>query len=114
MNIDDIFSHDESFAYRLLSRMKSDCEYYLGNNGKNRHLKHLWAGNEAEQISYMKEIWNRLSEKPEWLSFDQILEYEQKMFSKPSLASQIHCAEEKSNHSSAISVSPSKNIEPEL
>ena len=115
MNVDKIFSsHDETYPYRLLSRMKSDCEYYLSNDGTNRHPKHLWAGNEPDQISYMKAIWNRLSEKPEWLSFEQILEYEERMGLKPSLSSQIHSAEEKLNHSSLNSEVYIKNFEPEL
>lgn len=79
MNCADVLKHDDKFRYMLLSRMKSDCDYYLGNG--SRHAKHLWAGDEVEQIAYMKALWNSFGEndKPEWLSFEQILEYEQKI-----------------------------------
>jgi len=70
-----VLSHDEKFRYQLLSRMKYDCEYYLGNG--NRHSKHLWAGNEKEQIEAMKAIWNSFPKegKPEWLTWEQIEKY---------------------------------------
>lgn len=64
-------------TYMLLSRLKSDCEYYLGYG--NRCEKHLWAGNVKDQITKMKELWNELPEKPEWLSYDDIEEYEKQM-----------------------------------
>lgn len=79
MNFSEILQKDDKFRYRLLSRMKSDCEYYLGNGG--RHPKHLWADNEVEHIAYMKALWKSFgdNDKPEWLTFEQILDYEQKI-----------------------------------
>lgn len=74
--------HDETFPYRMLDRMRLDCEYYLGNGG--RHAKHLWAtDNEREHIDIMKALWERLPEdgKPEWLPYEKLLEYEEKMCS---------------------------------
>jgi|694.fasta_scaffold00162_50 hypothetical protein len=70
---------DNSHNYRLLDRLRSDNDYFLGNG--NRSEKHLWAGNVDAQIKEMKRLWNNLPEdaKPEWLSMDDILEYEQKM-----------------------------------
>lgn len=67
------------FDYRLLSRLVSDCDYYLGNG--NRSEKHLWAGNVDGQIKKMKELWNGFPKnaKPEWLSMEDILDYEKKM-----------------------------------
>ena len=61
----------------LLSRLKSDCEYFL-NHG-NRSEKSLWAGNVKEQIEKMKELWNGLDKKPEWLSMEDIEKYEKEM-----------------------------------
>jgi hypothetical protein len=63
----------------LLDRLRSDNDYFLGNG--NRSEKHLWAGNVYAKIKEMKRLWNNLPEdaKPEWLSMDDILEYEQKM-----------------------------------
>ena len=42
----------------------------------------MWALSVTEQISAMKEIYNKLDEKPEWLTMEQINEYENKMILK--------------------------------
>ncbi|BES53114.1 hypothetical protein [Aeromonas phage phiWae14] len=68
---------DAEFKYILLSRMKSDCEYFLGFG--NRSTRALWAGNVVEQIEGMKALWNSFDTKPEWLTMEQIEEYETKM-----------------------------------
>lgn len=49
--------------YRLLSRLKADCDYYLGAGG--RAEKHLWAGSVEAQITKMRELYDVLPEKPE-------------------------------------------------
>jgi hypothetical protein len=60
----------------------ADCDYYLGNG--NRAEKHLWAGNVDAQIKEMKSLWNGFPKdaKPDWLSMNDILDYEQKMKNK--------------------------------
>ena len=63
--------------YMMLSRLQHDCEYFLGN-GKGSE-KHLHQGSVEKQIAYMKKIWNGLSKKPEWLSMEEIEDYENKM-----------------------------------
>lgn len=68
---------NEQFNYMLLSRLQTDCEYFLGWG--NRLEKYLWAGNVAEQIAKMKELYNGFTEKPEWLSYQEILNYETRM-----------------------------------
>lgn len=74
-----VLSQDDSFRYQLLDRMRMDCDYYLGYG--NRYPNHLWAGDENEQVAYMKAIWNSFPEnqKPEWLQYQKILEYEEQM-----------------------------------
>jgi len=58
--------------------LKSDCDYYLGNG--NRDAEHcLWAKNEQGQIDKMREIYNQLKEKPEWLSEEDINNYAKEM-----------------------------------
>ena len=81
-----VFHADEERRYRLLDRMRQDCEYYLG--GGNRCPKHLWAKKETDQIMYMKELWRSFPEdkKPEWLSWENILHYEKEMCPQPMLA----------------------------
>lgn len=78
-DLDWILSRDDRFRYQLLGRMQSDCEYYLGYG--NRSSRCLWAKNEKKQIENMKGIWNSFSEdqKPEWLTYEQILCYEARM-----------------------------------
>ncbi|MFS0643715.1 LPD11 domain-containing protein [Siminovitchia sp. 179-K 8D1 HS] len=70
---------EEKFNYQLLSRLKSDCEYYLGNG--NRNKKHLWAEDERDHINEMKKLYNSFDDnkKPEWLTWNDILNYEIKM-----------------------------------
>jgi len=68
---------DNEFNYMMLSRLKTDNDYFLGNG--NRNPKHLWATNVEEQIAEMKRLWNILPVKPEWLSMDDILNYEKQM-----------------------------------
>ena len=63
--------------YRLLSRLKADCDYFLGAGG--RAEKHLWAGNVREQIAKMRELYALLPEKPEWLTMEDIDRYAYRM-----------------------------------
>lgn len=63
--------------YRLLSRLKADCDYFLGAGG--RAEKHLWAGNVQEQIAKMRELYALLPEKPEWLTMEDIDRYAYRM-----------------------------------
>lgn len=69
----------DKFKYQMLSRLKMDCDYYLGNG--NRNKKHLWAENEEKQFEAIKEIWNTFSDddKPEWLTREDISNYEIQM-----------------------------------
>jgi hypothetical protein len=68
---------ENEFNYVMLSRLVSDCDYFLGNGG--RSVKNLWANSVEEQITEMKRLWNILTVKPEWLTMENILEYENKM-----------------------------------
>lgn len=67
----------DKFNYILLGRLQQDCEYYLGHG--NRAKKHLWAGDEAEQIRKMRELYATVVEKPEWISLEDIQRYEEAM-----------------------------------
>lgn len=72
-------TQEEKFNYQFLDRLRSDCEYYLGYG--DRYAKHLWAGNEQKQIDEMKKLYNSFPDdkKPEWLTMEQILNYEKLM-----------------------------------
>ena len=70
---------DITFRYMLLDRMRSDCDYFLGYG--RFYTNHLWAGNVVDQIGYMKALWESFpaNGKPEWLTMEQINEYEGEM-----------------------------------
>lgn len=76
---EEILQSDEKFRYQLLSRLQSDCNYYLGYGNRSKNA--LWAENEKEQIEVMKELWKSFTddEKPEWLTWNDILNYEIQM-----------------------------------
>jgi hypothetical protein len=67
------------FNYQMLSRLKSDCNYYLGYG--NRCKKHLYYADEQQHINEMKKLYNDFPEdgKPEWLTYEEILNYEKAM-----------------------------------
>lgn len=63
--------------YRLLSRLKADCDYFLGA-GK-RAEKHLWSGYVRTHLDKMRELYASLPEKPEWLAPEDIGRYDRLM-----------------------------------
>lgn len=69
--------NNQEHEYMLLDRLKQDCDYFLGNG--NRDEKCLWAGSVDGQIAKMKNLYNILSEKPEWLTMEDIENYEKEM-----------------------------------
>lgn len=73
----DTGPYNFEFEYRLLSRLKADCEYYLGAG--NRAQKHLAQGSVEAQIARMRELYDLLPEKPEWLTAEDIDRYEAQM-----------------------------------
>lgn len=77
--IENPVSKEKRAQYQMLGRLKSDCDYYLGFGFRNPNR--LWAGTEINQIKEMKTLWLGFSEaeKPEWLTWEQILDYEKQM-----------------------------------
>ncbi len=74
-------AQDNRSEYRLLDRLRQDCDYYLGSG--ERAEKHLWAGDVEKQIAKMRELYRQLPEKPEWLTEQDIDEYERRMTEGP-------------------------------
>lgn len=68
------------YEYMMLDRLKSDCNYVLGAGGPGA-VRQMWAGAVGEQIAEMRRLWDKLPEdaKPEWLTMEQINEYEQRL-----------------------------------
>ena len=69
------FGHEDK--YRLLSRLKADCDYFLGEGG--RAEKHLWSGYVRTHLAKMRELYASLPEKPEWLAPEDIGRYDRLM-----------------------------------
>lgn len=70
-------TRDYSSEYRLLDRLRADCEYFLGEGQRN--TKHLWAESVSGQIAKMRQLYDLLPEAPEWLTKDLIDSYEERM-----------------------------------
>lgn len=80
MTVQDLLKNrdrNDSFLYSLLDRIRINCSYYLSFVNRDKSI--LWAKDELEQIEYMKAIYNYLEEKPEWLTMEDILNYEKEM-----------------------------------
>ena len=81
-------STDHSGDYVLLDRLRADCEYFLGAGGRSK--KHLWAGNVHAQIKKMRELYDALPEKPEWLTTEAIDRYAAQMAAPYQVAAYHH------------------------
>lgn len=67
----------QKFYYQFLDRLRSDCEYYLGAGNLNKN--NLWTKDEEDQINLMRKVLSVLNEKPEWLTEEDIDDYEFEM-----------------------------------
>lgn len=79
---------DYSGDYVLLDRLRADCDYFLGAGGRSE--KHLWAGNVHAQIKKMRELYDALPEKPEWLTTEAIDRYAAQMAAPYQVAAYHH------------------------
>lgn len=68
--------------YMMLDRLRTDCEYFLGNG--NGFLGSLYYKDIDEHIKKMKKIYESFTaqEKPEWISLKDIDNYKEKMQEK--------------------------------
>ena len=81
-------SADHSGDYVLLDRLRADCDYFLGAGGRSE--KHLWAGSVYAQIKKMRELYDALPEKPEWLTAEAIDRYAAQMAAPYQVAAYHH------------------------
>lgn len=65
--------------YQMLDRLRTDCEYFLGNGKAN--IEDLYYKNIDEQVEEMLKLWNSFNEneKPEWINADEIDNYRKEM-----------------------------------
>jgi len=75
--------YEGEYSYMMLGRYKSDAESFINSPTQKGSERNLYFGNVNEHISEMKKLWNVIpeTEKPEWLSYDEILDYEKQMIS---------------------------------
>ena len=76
MSVEKPFESD----YMLLGRLASDCEYYLGWGGGA--VEALYYHDERMHIEEMKKLYEKLPVKPEWLTLEQLKEYEKLLLNK--------------------------------
>lgn len=88
--IDSLLKGNSQFRYQMLSRMKSDCDYYLGYG--NRNERHLWANSVEKQLDYMQKIYDSFPDdmKPEWLTQEDINRYREKMLNGDDNGEEYH------------------------
>ena len=67
------------YEYMMLSRLESDCKYFLGNG--NGFLGHLYYRDIDKHIAEMKKIYEAFldQDKPKWISLSDIEKYKEKM-----------------------------------
>lgn len=65
------------FEYMLLDRCREDCRYFLGNGFG--YEKNLWGGDVSNHIKKMRELYNTVNPKPEWITLEEINDYEERM-----------------------------------
>ena len=79
---------DNKFDYMLLDRLKADCEYFLGACAEAAASgdgtiagaeRQLWAGSVESQVAKMRELFDKVPEKPEWLTAEDIDRYDAEM-----------------------------------
>lgn len=76
----DASEHNDKFKYMLLDRCKNDCLYFLGNG--NGYEGNLWGKSIEEHIKVMRELYDSVPEKPEWLTEEDINSFEAEMILK--------------------------------
>lgn len=71
---------EHEFQYMMLSMLQSRCEYFLGFGNRSPQIL---SNNPQGHIERMKELWHEFPthKKPQWLTWEQILEYEKNICS---------------------------------
>lgn len=67
----------KQFDYMMLDKLRGHCDAHL--NVDNAYRRRISDDDKQYVIDEMKDLWNGLSEKPEWLTWDQILDYEKRL-----------------------------------
>ena len=76
---EEYLNETKEFRYHLLDRLIQDCKYYLGMG--HRKEKFLHQRDVKNQIALMRALYFSfdVGEKPEWITLDEITEFENRM-----------------------------------
>lgn len=82
--VKEILSHGDEYAYKMLSRWQSDFKYLLDtvaprddDRFSKAAVEHaLWWKDISKQAKAMRGVFKGLEKKPEWITLDEINEYE--------------------------------------
>ena len=67
--------HPREFDYMMLSRLQSDCNYFLSyGNGYEGHLYYKEVNRHCDEMKKLYESFDD-SDKPEWITLEQIEQY---------------------------------------
>lgn len=78
------------FEYMMLSRLNDDAAAYFGRHGNEvedkwdcryHNANFIWGNDISVLVEEMKKLWQKIPSdiKPEWCTWEQILEYERKI-----------------------------------
>ena len=68
---------EQKIEYMMLARLQADCDYFLDFGGRSTNV--IWGNSVQEHIFEMKRLWNCLTIKPIWLTWEEIISYENLM-----------------------------------
>lgn len=88
---------DDKFRYMMLGRLQSDCKYVLGAAKGN--TRHLWVKDDIKtHCALMRELYKSLPEEPDWVSLEDIDNYEKEMLNYASSRSEDKYDDLKEGH----------------
>ena len=88
---------DDKFRYMMLGRLQSDCKYVLGAAEGN--TRHLWVKDDIKtHCALMRELYNSLPKKPDWISLEDIDNYEKEILNYASSRSEDKYDDLKEGH----------------
>lgn len=76
--------HEREIDYMMLDRLRTDCNYFLGNgNGYDGHLYYKDVNKHCDEMLKLYNSFND-EDKPQWISDKQIEQYRKDMLAKKS------------------------------
>ena len=88
---------DDKFRYMMLGRLQSDCKYVLG--AAKGDTRYLWVKDDIKtHCALMRELYKSLPEEPDWVSLEDIDNYEKEMLNYASSRSEDKYDDLKEGH----------------